>query len=81
MFSIKWMEIAPIFRRALKTALIVGPLLTVINQWEVISGASALQYGKVGLTFLVPFCVSFYTGIAMHREMRARQSAKSCSGS
>ena len=30
-------------RRALKVALIVGPLLTVINQWQAVAGAEPLD--------------------------------------
>ncbi len=52
-------------------ALIAGTVLFVINQFDVvISGrATALLWVKVGLTYLVPFCVSNYgMVVASHRR-------------
>lgn len=40
------------------TALIVGPILTAINQGDAILAGSGVAWGKAALTFLVPFCVS-----------------------
>ena len=68
-------ELSPIFRRAAKTALIVGPVLTVINQWEAVSLLALPHLGKTALTFLVPFCVSFYTGYAMRKSMKCQLAA------
>ena len=45
-------------RKALIIAAVVGPLLTVINQWEALSGDGSLSVWKMLLTFVVPFCVS-----------------------
>lgn len=47
-------------RRTLRIALVVGIVLTLINQADVIIGgdASALTWVKVGLNFCVPFVVS-----------------------
>jgi hypothetical protein len=47
-------------RRTLRIALIVGVVLTLINQADVIVGgdASASTWIKVGLNFCVPFVVS-----------------------
>lgn len=47
-------------RRTLRIALIVGVVLTLINQADVIIGgdASAATWVKVGLNFCVPFVVS-----------------------
>jgi hypothetical protein len=47
-------------RRTLRIALVVGVILTLINQGDVIIGgdASALTWVKVGLNFCVPFVVS-----------------------
>lgn len=51
-------------RRALFTALIVGPILTAINQTSVVAGAlagetiSSVAAVRIGLTFAVPFLVS-----------------------
>jgi hypothetical protein len=58
-----WRHVVPhhaVWRRSLTTALIVGTILTAINQGNLI-----LQHGfsgeillKMGLTYCVPFCVS-----------------------
>lgn len=47
-------------RRTLRIAVIVGTVLTLINQADVIIGghATALTWVKVGLNFCVPFVVS-----------------------
>ena len=45
--------------RGIVVAAIVGPLLTLINQWEAISGQTPLVIWKIVLTFIVPFCVSY----------------------
>jgi hypothetical protein len=47
-------------RRTVRIALVVGVILTLINQVDVIVGgdATALTWVKVGLNFCVPFVVS-----------------------
>jgi len=50
----------PHLRRTVTLALIVGTLLFTINQLDVVlrGDATAVVWLKVGLTYLVPFCVS-----------------------
>jgi hypothetical protein len=47
-------------RRTLPIALVVGIILTLINQLDVFihGDATGLTWLKVGLNFVVPFCVS-----------------------
>lgn len=47
-------------RRTVRIALVVGTILTVINQADVILGgeATALTWVKMGLNYCVPFIVS-----------------------
>ena len=47
-------------RRTLRIALVVGVVLTLINQGDVIVGGegSTVTWAKVGLNFCVPFIVS-----------------------
>jgi hypothetical protein len=47
-------------RRTIRIALVVGTILTLINQADVIArgNATALTVGKVCLNFVVPFIVS-----------------------
>ena len=49
---------------ALKVALVVGPLLILINQWDALFGNAPFSPWKAGLTLLVPFGVSTWTAIS-----------------
>ena len=63
-----WIETAmrrDIVWRGVKVALIVGTILTAINQGDLviaggIDGEAAI---KIALTYLVPYCVSTYAGV------------------
>jgi len=68
----------PVGGRAITLALIVGTILTLINQSDVIrtGNCTALVATKIGLTYLVPFSVSTYSA---HREPPARVSSVSWS--
>ncbi len=59
----------PVCRRAIIVALVVGTILMLINQADVVlsGNASALVVAKVGLTYLVPFSVSTYSALAANR--------------
>ena len=48
--------------RCIGAATLVGTILFVINQADVVFGgqASAVTWGKIGLSYLVPFFVSNY---------------------
>ncbi|NBC21490.1 MAG: hypothetical protein GVY06_10695 [Alphaproteobacteria bacterium] len=54
-----------IFLRGLLVALVVGTLLTLINQFEHIMALSAINPWKAGLSYLVPFCVSVFSALAV----------------
>jgi len=58
--------------RTIRIALVVGCVLTVINQIDVIvrGNATALTGVKVGLNFVVPFIVSNLGVIAATRTAR-----------
>ena len=49
--------------RAIKVALVIGPVLTIINQHDVIlAGQFDFKFCyKLVLTFMVPYCVSAYS--------------------
>lgn len=53
--------------RAAMTAVVVGPILTLINQWEAIAAWQGVDGLKFAMTLLVPFCVSAVTGLAVSR--------------
>lgn len=50
-----------VFFKGLKTALFVGSLLTLINQWSSLFGAEPFKWLPFFLTYLVPFCVFIYS--------------------
>jgi len=61
-----------IYRRAVKVALIVGTLLVLINYLEKII-AGSLTHGdfiRIGLTYLVPYCVSTYAAVSAIRQQQ-----------
>jgi hypothetical protein len=59
----------PVCRRAIAVALVVGTILMLINQADVLltGHASAVVFAKIGLTYLVPFSVSTYSALAANR--------------
>lgn len=54
-----------IVRRGLKVALIVGTILTAINQGDIILNGpvTSVVVAKILVTYCVPFCVSTYAGV------------------
>ena len=44
-------------KSACKVALVVGPLIVLVNQWDMIL-SNSIDWLKVILSFLIPFCVS-----------------------
>ena len=62
-------------RKTVGVALVVGTVLFLINQLDVVlrHDATTVTYLKVALTYLVPFCVSNYgVLVATRRPTRAR---------
>lgn len=51
-------------RTAGKLALVVGPLLILINQWDALFGATEFNGWKAALTCVVPYCVSTWTALS-----------------
>ena len=56
--------------RAAKVAAIVGPILTVINQYDVLLSLdfSLRLLAKIGLTFLVPYSVSSFSSARAYMD-------------
>jgi hypothetical protein len=59
----------PVFRRAITMALIVGTILTLINQGDILfrGAVTALVILKIGLTCTVPYTVSTVSALAANR--------------
>jgi hypothetical protein len=66
----------PVFRRALQVAAVVGTLLFLINQLDVVlSGkVTLLVVLKIILTYLTPFLVSTYSALEPNRLRSARSA-------
>ena len=65
--------------RALKIAFVVGIILNLINQGEllIILAFDEINYYKFFLTFIVPFSVSMYTAISMKLSFHVGEKAAS----
>lgn len=60
----------PMLRRSLKVAAVVGTILTLLNQGDIIlaGGWENALYWKVPLTYCVPFCVATFGSLANGRR-------------
>lgn len=62
--------------RALRTSLIVGPILTLINQTGIVGDLLSLRAipagaaARIALTFVVPFLVSLFSSAAADSARR-----------
>ncbi|MEQ9436226.1 nitrate/nitrite transporter NrtS [Hyphomonas sp.] len=54
--------------RGIIVALLVGTILTFINQFERVVALETLNWWKTGLSYLVPFCVSVFSALAVTPE-------------
>ncbi len=55
----------PILKRGLLVAVLVGSLLTVINQFERVAAFEQINLWKASLSYIVPFCVSVFSALAV----------------
>jgi hypothetical protein len=74
----RWQEIPGVclhsahLKQTLAVAILVGTVLFLINQLDVVAGghSTGITWLKVGLTYLVPFCVSNYGILVASRRPR-----------
>ena len=59
-------------RRSLAAALVVGTILNLINQGDALFGGKALDWTKLVLTYIVPYCVATYGAVSVRLEMMRR---------
>jgi hypothetical protein len=66
-------------RRSLGVSLIVGSILNLINQGDALLGRGDLDWPKLMLTYIVPYCVATYSAVSYRRALdrRAGQVADS----
>ena len=60
----------PMLRRSMILALVVGSILTILNQGDVLFAGSwkGALYWKIPLTYCVPFCVATYGALSNGRR-------------
>ena len=60
----------PMLRRSILTALVVGSLLTALNQGNTLAAGNwqAEMFWKIPLTYCVPFCVTTYVALGNARR-------------
>lgn len=66
---------AELVKRSFGTAVFVGAILNLINQWSGIFGSADIVWTSMILTFVVPYCVSTFSG-ALSANNFANQSAE-----
>ena len=72
----EWLRLAvdrDIRGRAARVSLVVGTLLTLINQGDIVVAGelNVVVVAKIILTFCVPYCVSTYAGVEALRHKPA----------
>jgi hypothetical protein len=55
-------------QRAFVVALFVGTTLNLINQGEAIFGGGRINWGKLAMTYTVPFLVSAHGALSARRK-------------
>ena len=62
--------------RAIRVAIIVGTVLTLINQGDVLLAGMAPNWIKMALTYLVPYCVSTHGAVSAMRDRGPGKTTK-----
>ncbi len=60
-------------RRSLVVAAVVGTALNLINQGDALWTGASVMWGKVALTYAVPYCVASYGAAATTLRYRSRR--------
>jgi hypothetical protein len=61
-------------RRAFIVALTVGSVLNLINQGDALIAGRTLDWLKIALTYIVPYCVNTHGAVTARLGSRARPS-------
>jgi hypothetical protein len=62
-------------RRSFAAALVVGTILNLINQGDALFGDRGLDWTKLVLTYIVPYCVATYGAVAFRLDAMRRERA------
>ena len=61
--------------RSFRVALVVGTVLNLINQGDALFGGQAVNWVKIVLTYIVPYCVGTYGAVSYRMSVRGRGGA------
>jgi len=61
--------------RSVKVALVIGTVLNLINQGDALLGDAPVNWAKIALTYVVPYCVSTYGAVSYRLSVESRSSA------
>jgi hypothetical protein len=62
-------------RRSLIVALVVGTVLNLINQGDVLVGEGDVNIAKLILTYIVPYCVATYGAVSYRLSVARTESS------
>lgn len=57
-------------RRSLIVALIIGTIINLINQGDALVAGHALNWIKIGLSYVLPYCVATYGAVSVQMSRR-----------
>ena len=60
-------------RRSLAAAVVVGTILNLINPGDALFGGRPLDWLKIALTYIIPYCVATYGAVAFRLEAMRRE--------
>ena len=60
-------------RRSLAAAIVVGTILNLINQGDALFAGRHVDWLKIVLTYIVPYCVATYGAVAFRLEAMRKQ--------
>jgi hypothetical protein len=58
-------------RRSFVVALVVGTILNLINQGDVLLSGGDINIGKLLLTYAVPYCVATYAAVSLRLRVES----------
>lgn len=64
-------------RRSFAAAIVVGTILNLINQGDALFGGRRIDWVKLALTYIVPYCVATYGAVAFRLEAMRRNAPPS----
>lgn len=69
---------ADIVRAAIKVSLFVGTVLNIVNQGPELAAGLQVDWLKVALNYVVPYCVATYSGarVRMRQAIPAQPSGR-----